>query len=70
VGWSIRSLDTRIKDPQRVVQRILRALSPGAIILLHDGGIPADQLVSTVELLLAGLNEQGYEVVRLDRMLR
>ncbi|MCO5051370.1 MAG: polysaccharide deacetylase family protein [Verrucomicrobiae bacterium] len=69
IGWSIRSLDTRQSDPNRIVRRVVRRLKPGAIILLHDGGIPADQLVATVKLLLAKLREQGYEVVRLDRML-
>lgn len=70
VGWSIRSLDTRITDPQRIVDRIVRRLKPGAIILLHDGNIPADRLVTTVKLLLDRLAELGYEVIRLDRMLK
>jgi len=69
VGWTARGLDTRIVDPQRIVLRIVRRLTPGAIILLHDGGIPAERLVATVKLLLDTLRERGYEVVRLDRML-
>jgi len=69
IGWNIRSLDTRSTDPEQIVRRIMRRLKPGAIILLHDGNIPADRLVTTVKLLLAKLREQGYEVVRLDRML-
>ena len=69
VGWSIRSLDTRIADPARIVRRIERGLSPGAIILLHDGNIPAERLLPTVKLLLAKLREHGYEVVRLDRLI-
>jgi len=69
VGWTARGLDTRITDPPRIVRRIVRHLQPGAIILLHDGGIPADRLVATVKLLLDTLRQRGYEVVRLDRML-
>jgi len=69
IGWDIRSLDTRITDPAKVVRRIERRLRPGAIILLHDGDIPFERLVATVRLLLARLRERGYEVVRLDRML-
>jgi peptidoglycan/xylan/chitin deacetylase (PgdA/CDA1 family) len=69
IGWNIRSLDTRLTDPERIVKRIERGLTPGAIILLHDGNIPAERLVVTVKLLLAKLREHGYEVVRLDRML-
>jgi peptidoglycan/xylan/chitin deacetylase (PgdA/CDA1 family) len=70
VGWSVRSLDTQIKNPERLVARITRRLAPGAIILLHDGNIPAVRLVMTVKLLLIKLKESGYEVVRLDKMLK
>jgi peptidoglycan-N-acetylglucosamine deacetylase len=69
IGWNIRSLDTRSTDPEQIVRRIERRLRPGAIILLHDGNIPAERLVATVKLLLAKLREHGYEIVRLDRML-
>ncbi len=69
VGWNIRGLDTKLTDPVRIVQRIERGLKPGAIILLHDGNIPAERLVVTVKLLLTKLREHGYDVVRLDRML-
>ncbi len=70
IGWTIRSLDTRNRDPEKIVQRIERRLRPGAIILLHDGNLPAGRVVATVKLLLARLREHGYEVVRLDRMLQ
>ena len=69
IGWSARGLDTITGEPERVVARIVRRLRPGAIVLLHDGGIPAERLVLTVTSLLAKLREQDYEVVRLDRML-
>jgi peptidoglycan/xylan/chitin deacetylase (PgdA/CDA1 family) len=69
IGWTIRSLDTRITNSELVTQRVVERLSPGAIILLHDGNIPAERLVLTVKSLLAKLREHGYEVVRLDRLL-
>jgi len=70
IGWSARGLDTLGGDPQKIVARIVRRLEPGAIILLHDGNIPADRLVLTVKLLLANLRERGYEVARLDKILK
>jgi len=69
VGWTARGLDTRIKDPDRIVNRIVRGLKPGAIVLLHDGNIPPERLLLTVKTLLDRLKGLGYEVVRLDRML-
>jgi len=70
VGWSAGGLDTRLTEPEQIVARIARRLEPGAIILLHDGNIPAERLVVTVKLLLAKLGEYDYEVVRLDQMLK
>lgn len=70
IGWSARGLDTITDKPERVVARIVRRLQPGAILLLHDGNIPAERLVLTVQGLLARLREQDYEVVRLDSMLQ
>jgi peptidoglycan/xylan/chitin deacetylase (PgdA/CDA1 family) len=70
IGWSVRSLDTLIQNSDRVVARIVRRLRPGAIILLHDGNIPAERLVLTVRSLLASLREQNYDVVRLDLLLK
>jgi len=69
IGWTARGFDTQVHDPERVVKRIVRQLKPGAIILLHDGNIPPERLVVTMKRLLAKLQERGYEVVRLDRML-
>ncbi len=70
IGWSARGLDTQCADPEVVVRRILRRVRPGGIILLHDGNIPAARVLATVKLLLAGLRARGYEVVRVDKLLK
>ncbi len=70
IGWTARGIDTQIRDSNRVVQRILRGVRPGAIILLHDGNIPPDRLLTTVKLLLVKLREQGYEFARLDQLIK
>ncbi|HEY2330171.1 MAG TPA: polysaccharide deacetylase family protein [Verrucomicrobiae bacterium] len=70
IGWSARGLDTQCASPEKIVARIVRRLQPGGIILLHDGNIPAGRLVLTVRLLLANLRVRGYEVVRLDKILK
>ena len=70
IGWTIRSLDTIIRDPSKIVVRITRGLRPGAIILLHDGNIPAEKLLATVKSSLDSLRRLGYEVVRLDELLK
>jgi len=69
IGWTARGLDTKLTEPKQIVARIVRKLKPSAIILLHDGNVPADRLVTTVKILLDTLRVLGYEVVRLDKVL-
>jgi len=69
VGWTVRAFDTVDSNPERVAKRLLRGVKPGAVILLHDGGIPPDRLVLTVKTLLDKVHLLGYEVVRLDKLL-
>jgi peptidoglycan/xylan/chitin deacetylase (PgdA/CDA1 family) len=70
VGWTIRSLDTVIADPQKIVARITSGLRPGAIVLLHDGNIRTEKLLRTVKSSLDSLRRLGYEIVRLDELLK
>jgi peptidoglycan-N-acetylglucosamine deacetylase len=69
VGWTACGRDTKVFEPARIVRRLTARLRPGAILLLHDGNIPADRLVATVKNLLDKLRANGYEVERLDRIL-
>jgi peptidoglycan/xylan/chitin deacetylase (PgdA/CDA1 family) len=70
IGWSARGLDKfRSSTSDRVVARIARRLAPGAIILLHDGDVPADRAVATLRALLDLLKASGYTAVRLDALL-
>ena len=60
-----RTLDTQ-QAPDKVLARIRKHLEPGAIILLHDRMPDSDQLVKQI---LDLLKEQGYTVVRPDKLL-
>jgi peptidoglycan/xylan/chitin deacetylase (PgdA/CDA1 family) len=70
IGWNVRSLDTVTAEPEKIVARVRRGLQPGAIILLHDGNIPPEKLLATVKSLLDTLRSLGYQVVRLDELLK
>ena len=66
VGWSIRSYDTVIKNEDRLSRKLLSALRPGAILLLHD----TSQTTRTIlPGLLKSIKEKGYTIVRLDKMI-
>ena len=57
IGWNVRSYDTSIKDVEKIKQRVLSQLKPGAIILLHDR---LDFMPELVEVLIPAIKEKGY----------
>ena len=69
VGWSARGFDgvaSRAAEPRAVVDRILRDLRPGGIVLLHEGRRgPAGQPVNVqaLSLLLDALAARGWRGV-------
>ncbi len=68
VGWSIRSLDTVQDRPRiRVLERVLRRLHDGGVILLHDRCSDADVLL---DQLISALHEKGYEIVDIGEFLK
>jgi peptidoglycan/xylan/chitin deacetylase (PgdA/CDA1 family) len=66
VGWNIRSWDTVAGDPDQLLERIMRSLKPGSILLMHDTKRITADLIST---LIHRLQADGYEIVRLDKLL-
>jgi peptidoglycan-N-acetylglucosamine deacetylase len=65
VGWDVRPFD-RGADPNAVVERVLRRVRDGSIIVLHDGDARSDPLLRVVAALIAGLRARGYRVVSLE----
>ncbi len=66
IGWSANGLDGLPHQPERVVQKILRDVRPGAIILIHEGGLHGlrkGTRARTLETLLRRLTVLGYEAV-------
>jgi len=66
IGWSVRSMDTVINNPQKLLNKITRRLNPGAIFLFHDTGVAT---ISVLPRFIEQAKAQGYEIVRLDKML-
>jgi peptidoglycan/xylan/chitin deacetylase (PgdA/CDA1 family)/membrane-associated phospholipid phosphatase len=64
IGWSVRSGDSFALDPDTVAKRVARQLSPGAIILLHEGApVRATVRVAAIARVLETLTAQGYRAV-------
>lgn len=66
IGWNVRSMDTVAKDEQVLLRKLKQLLQPGAIFLFHD------TMAITVKVLphfIIYAQQQGYEIVPLDKLL-
>lgn len=66
IGWNIRSLDGVVKNEKFLLDRIIKRIKPGGIVLLHDTSI---QTVQVLEQLLSFFQENNYNVVPLEELL-
>lgn len=67
IGWNIRSLDTTIKNKEELVERIIKRIKPGSILLLHD---TVDGVDLALEDILNYLKQNNYKVVELDKLIQ
>ena len=68
VGWDVRPFG-RGADPNAVVERVLRRVRDGSILVLHDGDARPDPLLRIVATLIARLRSQGVRFVSLEGMV-
>jgi peptidoglycan/xylan/chitin deacetylase (PgdA/CDA1 family) len=66
IGWSLRSFDTSAKDPDKLLQKLLKKVKGGDIILLHDS---VAHTASILTALINACRQKGFTFVRLDKML-
>lgn len=66
IGWNIRSLDTIAVDEDKLLDKLVRLLRPGAVILLHD---TQKTTLSVLPRFIQAARNEGYEFVRLDKLL-
>ena len=72
VNYSCRAVDIGNRRIGRLSEKVLKAVSPGDIIALHDIAplhAVTDRLMAEFDALLRGLKEKGLEVVPLDRLI-
>lgn len=67
IGWNIRSLDTKLRNPDLVLERVSSQLKNGSIILFHDS-IDGTEIV--LKNLLIYLREKNYKVVPLHELIQ
>ncbi len=65
IGWSVRSLDTIIKDEKSIAKRVLRKVKPGSIILMHD---TSEKSLFALERVLQELHKNQYQFVTISEL--
>ena len=65
IGWNIRSLDTVIKEKNKVVERVTKKIKPGSVILLHDSVEDSEKIT---EDIICYLNEHNYKILPLNKL--
>ncbi|MDW8849585.1 polysaccharide deacetylase family protein [Flavobacterium sp. MMLR14_040] len=66
IGWNIRSLDGGTKNQSLIFNRIIKRISPGGIVLLHD---TAPHSVFVLEQFLQFLQQNNYKVISTEELL-
>jgi peptidoglycan/xylan/chitin deacetylase (PgdA/CDA1 family) len=66
VGWSVRSMDTVIKNEKKLLNKVIGKVKPGAVFLFHD---TCKATVAILPAFIKYVESNGYEIIRLDKML-
>lgn len=65
IGWSVRSMDTVSKDPEKLINTVTSKLKPGDIILFHDTQIGT---VLALEGVMKFCKEHEISVIALNEL--
>ncbi len=69
VLWTVDPQDwQRGKTAAQIEAEVVRAVKPGAVILLHDGGGERSQTIAALPGIIRKLRARGYEFVPLSRL--
>ena len=67
--WTADPQDWReATSAEEITQRVVSAVRPGAVVLLHDGGGDQSAMIEALPSIIDELRARGYEFVTLDEM--
>jgi len=69
VLWSVDSRDYTRPGVTRIVRTVMDGVTPGAIVLLHDGGGDRTQTVKALPRIVKAIRARGYDLVTVPELL-
>lgn len=69
VLWTVDSKDYTGITADQIVHNVLSAITPGAIVLMHDGGGVRAPTVAAVPRIIRALRKQGYRFVTVPELI-
>lgn len=70
VEWDVVSGDSYLKDPQKIVDQVLKKTQNGSIIVMHfQGGPHAPATSSALQKIIDGLKQKGFSFGTVSQLL-
>ena len=66
VGWNVRSMDTVIKDENKLLRKINTGIKPGAVFLFHD---TSKATLHVLAEFIKEVKKRGYNIIPLHKLL-
>lgn len=66
IQWSVDSLDWKDPTPQQIIDRVLKRVKPGSIVLFHNG---AKNTPAALPTIIEKLQSQGYKIVPVSQLI-
>jgi polysaccharide deacetylase family sporulation protein PdaB len=66
IQWSVDSLDWKELSADEIVERVLKRVEPGSIVLFHNHATHVEEYLPQI---LEGLQAEGYEVVPIGELI-
>jgi peptidoglycan/xylan/chitin deacetylase (PgdA/CDA1 family) len=69
INWDVDPQDWHTPGTGAIEARVLRAVQPGSIVLMHDGGGYRGQTVAALRPIIRTLRKRGYKFATVDELL-
>lgn len=69
VLWDVDPADYTLPGATAIEQRVLEQVTPGSIVISHDGGGPRGQTLAAYPAIISALRARGYRIVTIPELL-